>query len=300
MATSSEFNAQIAEVESWFPATIRIENTKLCNETCSFCPYTMEEGIGREMSEETYRLALSQHSACGGEKIIFPSTLGEPLLSLNLEQWIRIAIQEYGYREIHTFTNASVLNERRATSLIASGLTGIMFTLHGLEREDFVAITGYKYYDRVVRNILGFMRLNAEAGYPIKCFLTIYSKYEKDFVQNHDFVKESIALCADVAVHSLGEAHNWGGKLSGGSEKEAVVDERPCGRLWKQIGIAFNGDVTMCCCDYSGSVKLGNIHSKTINEIFFGPDHTELRRLHLKGNSRKIDICSSCTARDIA
>ena len=280
------------------PKTIRIENTKLCNETCTFCPYTMEEGKGKHMSEEIYHLALSQHRELGGDKILFPSTLGEPLLSRHFEDWVKIASTQYGYSEIHTFSNATVLHPERANRLMDNGLTGIMFTLHGLTQEYFQEITGFKYYDRVVDNIRYFAQENARRKHPVKVFLTIYSPHHKAFVEEHSLVRELKDLGVILTIHDMSELHNWGGDIQVNESKLHAEHQIPCKRLWSQIGIAYNGDIVMCCCDYSGSVKLGNINESSLQDIFFLGEHKKIRDLHQLGESSKIKVCSECTTRD--
>jgi pyruvate-formate lyase-activating enzyme len=281
------------------PATMRVEITKLCNERCVFCPYTHEAGRGREMTLELYERILEQHLAGGGEKILFPSTLGEPTLAPNLPEWVALA-RAKGYREVHTFTNASRLHADLSARLIDAGITGVMFTLHGLTETSFKRLTGFAGYDRVVENILGFLSANDAAGRPSRNFLTIYSEHAPSFVRAHEVVRAATGLGATVAIHGLGELHNWGGTMQVGDLPRSPGAVLPCRRLWTQFGVAWNGDVVLCCCDHAGAEPLGNVLEHDLAEILGHGRHRAIRDAHLGGaDVETVELCAKCTTRDV-
>src|SRR3989338_10588239 len=103
------------------PALMRIETTNYCNEACSFCPYPNLEREKGKMSFDLFDRVTDEHSQCNGARILFPATVGEPLLDQRIFDFVRLAAQKY--KKISIFTNSSLLDEEKARELIEAGLT---------------------------------------------------------------------------------------------------------------------------------------------------------------------------------
>lgn len=287
---------QIAIFEKKLPNIMRVENISVCNEACYFCPYPMSDGPKGFMDEKLYHKILTEHKEGEGDKIIYPATLGEPTLSKALPRWVRIARDEYNYSEVHVFTNSTNLKQKMAEELIDAGLTGIMFTLHGLTKENFIKITKFKRYEIVVNNIKNFINLNYRNRSPVKIYLTIYASFNKNFIENHEFVIFSKEMGVTVSIHSMENLHNWAGTFNLG--KAQLHAEIPCKRIWTQFGVTYQGDVVLCAVDYKNSLKLGNVKNDTLKNIIKGAKYREVKRIHLEGRCDELEgLCKNCTAR---
>ena len=64
-----------------------------------------------------------------------------------------------------------------------------------------------------------------------------------------------------------------------------------------QLGILLNGDVVLCCLDYLGKTKLGNIYENSLSEILNG----NIYKKHLMSLNNKeyhFELCRKCTFRN--
>lgn len=77
---------------------------------------------------------------------------------------------------------------------------------------------------------------------------------------------------------------------------EVEIDYRRrgyCPLPFQMLLVLSNGEVTSCCMDYDGEIKLGNIREKCIREIWFG-ERLSLMRKNMKRGILSQDICQRC------
>ena len=75
-------------------------------------------------------------------------------------------------------------------------------------------------------------------------------------------------------------------------EKEEAIF---CDHPFKQLGVLWNGDVTMCCLDYDGELVVGNIKDSSI-ETMLNSDAANKIRASMFGRSPLADVCRKCQA----
>ena len=68
----------------------------------------------------------------------------------------------------------------------------------------------------------------------------------------------------------------------------------PCPWLFERLNVDSRGDVTLCGEDIAFNYKFANIMTRSIREIWHGPEFQELRDKHLTGRGAEIKICSTC------
>ena len=67
-----------------------------------------------------------------------------------------------------------------------------------------------------------------------------------------------------------------------------------CTRLFKQAYIMFNGDMVLCCVDYSRKEVLGNITDSSISAVWNGTRAREIRRRFLAHEFASLPLCGDC------
>ena len=67
-----------------------------------------------------------------------------------------------------------------------------------------------------------------------------------------------------------------------------------CTRLFKQMYIMFNGDVVLCCTDYSRVQILGNVRDKSLYEVWNGEVAMNTRRTFLSDKIGELPLCGKC------
>jgi len=68
----------------------------------------------------------------------------------------------------------------------------------------------------------------------------------------------------------------------------------PCPFLFERLNIDSRGKVMVCGFDIAAVTDMGNIHDKTIKEIWHGDSFRFYREKHLSGKGDEIALCSKC------
>jgi MoaA/NifB/PqqE/SkfB family radical SAM enzyme len=88
--------------------------------------------------------------------------VGEPMLVKNLPDMIRYLKARGVYTLFNT--NGTLLTPRKQRELIETGLDELRVSLDAADAKTFLAVRGKDFFDRIVRNIGGFTKLQREIG----------------------------------------------------------------------------------------------------------------------------------------
>jgi radical SAM protein with 4Fe4S-binding SPASM domain len=67
-----------------------------------------------------------------------------------------------------------------------------------------------------------------------------------------------------------------------------------CSLLWYGINIAASGDVSPCCIDVNYDLKIGNLRSNSLSQIYMSDTMKKLRFSHIKNELSEYSICFNC------
>jgi radical SAM protein with 4Fe4S-binding SPASM domain len=267
-----------------FPRTVRIETTNHCNAACSFCPRST---IGRSkgfMEQSLYEKVL-QECVAGGARSLHMHNFGEPLMDKQLPDRIKQA-KDAGIPNVKLFCNGHYLKGDMAERLLASGLDEIKVSIDGADAEEFNRIRVGLNHANVVENTKNF-RILRDAKHGQKAPHIIAACTETS-----DKKKTQEMLVGVVDRIDYARLHNWAGAKNWLRNWKI---RKPCDRVWRTLTILINGDVALCCLDYSGKEVLGNVREQTIAEIWNNPRYREVRDAHRKSEQEKLSLCKDCT-----
>lgn len=74
-------------------------------------------------------------------------------------------------------------------------------------------------------------------------------------------------------------------------------DKGICLNPWLSCSIQSNGNVSSCCFAWGDENVYGNLHEKSLEEIWNGPEVERLRQNHSKGFTYLPDLCMKCYTR---
>ncbi|HEY2881357.1 MAG TPA: radical SAM/SPASM domain-containing protein [Pirellulales bacterium] len=266
-----------------FPHTVRVETTNHCQADCTFCP---RESIGRGklfMKQEIFESVVKQ-CAAGGCKIMHLHGFGEPLLDKQLPERIRLCKQS-GIGRVKIFTNGGLLRDDMAHRLLDSGVDEIKISIDGADAKEFNQLRIGLDYDKVMENVKTFRALRDGKGMA-KPTLVAATCQTSNREQTEAMLKNVVDRIDFTHIH------NWGGALGMFSGQRL---RKPCDRLWRTFTVLANGDVALCCLDYSGKEILGNVERETIATIWNNQRYRELRRLHRDSRQDEISLCKNCS-----
>jgi len=279
-----------------FPLFLDVEPEYRCNLRCVTCP--LQDGrdnpsyIKDRMSVDTYR-RICEEGKKYGLPAITVSNNNEGLLQKNLFGYIQAA-QEAGIMDVFVGTNGHLLTRDMGAKLIQSGLTRLLISIDAATPEMYLKVRKSEKFDMVVKNIHAFHRLRAEAGkrlplIRVSMVVTSMNQHEQEMF------REQWADIADIIsiqryIPYQGDPHIQDELIPEGRDP---LDFTVCAPLWQRMTIRANGDV-IACCHLANKLGVGNINESSIYDIWHGERMNEIRRIHLAGKYREIDVCSSC------
>ena len=142
---------------------VRLSITDVCNFKCGYClpnGYQVDKSDNRKFLhlDEIRRLArvFSKLGVC---KIRL--TGGEPTVRKDFFEIIKILKNEAGIKKVVITTNGYQL-DKKAKSLVNSGLNGINISIDSLDRETFKKITSHDRLPEILQGINNLQNLNFE------------------------------------------------------------------------------------------------------------------------------------------
>jgi radical SAM protein with 4Fe4S-binding SPASM domain len=68
----------------------------------------------------------------------------------------------------------------------------------------------------------------------------------------------------------------------------------PCPFVFERLNIDSRGKVMVCGFDIAARTDMGNIHDKSIKDIWHGEGFEYYRQMHLARRGREIELCRDC------
>ncbi len=306
-----------------FPQTINLELTNNCDLKCKMClnwtdsfrkkgnmNFNLLIKITNELIENKQYLK-APISICG---------IGEPLLHKNILFFID-KLNMNGIETVIT-TNGVLMNKGVALKLLKK-CKKIMISLDSFSRESYYKIKGGDFFDLVLKNISTLLYLkkthNLNTSIQIN-MLNINSTY-KEIINCLDYFGPSLVDKDSIYtrnVKNLGfsskqkdtndNLFDLKEKLKDNKYSHKIVVEDwkewlnlkhnlrrfPCRHLDYYCMILYNGDVTVCCMDFNGTLKIGNINNNSIKEIWNSDIYNKFRKEISENNFTNKKICVNC------
>jgi len=272
-----------------FPVRVNVEPTNLCNMRCRLCPRPgMTRPLG-SMDLALFRRIARECAAHGAT--LWLQYMGEPLMHPDLPGMIAAA-KDAGVPVVGVSTNASLLDAETAEGILRSGLDRLECSLDALDEEGFRACRGTADFERVVRNVEGFLRAKRRYG-------------RTRPVTSLQYMAFSLAG-PDVRRRAV---DRWRRLLGPGdflmtirdySFAGAVRAPRQTGErtacLWpfRSAVILWDGTFALCGSDYDGRAALGDVGRQAIRAIWNGEGFERVRDLHRTGGWDRHALCRGC------
>lgn len=272
------------------PNCIQIEPTEGCNLRCSYCGIQgiREKGPMGELSGPYKYMLLPTASAFarqlwtartqhGWNPRIEIAMHGEPTLNPELVSIVRVIKQLNPNTYILMETNGIPLIEgfdHKVLSLFRAGI-------------DTLAIDDYRPHR--VRDS--------------------FKKFSSDRVRKFDYPRDTqgnpherhlktkrLVLVEDIASADDGNHSHLSNHAGCGSPKSDLMQGKRCALPFREMAMRWNGAFAVCCNDWRGIFKLGNIHSDSLVDMW----HSEVMyaiRKKLYAGRREDGPCDGCTHR---
>jgi radical SAM protein with 4Fe4S-binding SPASM domain len=277
-----------------FPMMCVLSFAYVCNARCPNCPYTNSQIRTSYkktpfMREETFKIIADQ---CGPYKAwIRISGGGEPMLHPQAVEFM-----EYAKRtgaKIGLITNGSRFTAENTQRLLKADIDMVEFSVDASDSETYSWVRKGLDWATLLKNIERMVAMRNKLRSKTKI---IASAVNQDGV-DMDKVAE---FWGDLVDNFQRRKYlTWG--INDASKTADPVPYLPpekmvpCPFLFERLNIDSVGKVVVCGFDIAGKTNMGNIHDKSIKDIWLGKGFERYRKMHLARKGNKIKLCSNCT-----
>ena len=232
--------------------------TELCNRTCVFCPRADENFYPNQnlhMSMDLIGKIGAELEDLKYQGAIVLSGFGEPLLHPEILEIVSILSKN---ARIEIVTNGDHLSTELIRDLLGAGTAYLVVSMY-------------------------------DGPHQIKT----YSKMFEEADRGDDFYLLRDRWHSQEDGFGL-KLTNRAGTIDVG-DQDPVDVSHPCHYPAYSMTIDWNGDALLCVQDWNKKVKLGNIFSQSLIEIWVSTNLSK-RRIQLAHGSRKLSPCALCNA----
>ncbi|MFQ5700398.1 MAG: radical SAM/SPASM domain-containing protein [Acidobacteriota bacterium] len=279
-----------------FPRTLQIQTVTGCQADCIFCPFgeTFDLQPKGRMDPDLFRRIIAEARRHGVRRIS-PYLMNEPFIDKDLFSKIVYIHEQIPDSKVVVTTNGGVLTRARVDEMLDIGdaLKALYVSFQGIEKDAYEkTMRGAMHFEHTMENINYLLEQQRKrvTEYP-RVWITMVSTEIID-------AKKAVAYWKKRGVRTKYTAlENRGGNIADAesySTTGAMQYFSTCTRLFKQGYINFNGDMVLCCTDYSRKQVLGNIRDSSIYDVWNGEKAMDIRRRFLGGRIDTIDLCCDC------
>ena len=285
------FITRITKRYTYVPFALQIEPTNNCNLKCISCG--PREKMKREkgyMDFNFFQKIIHEASEIGVKKIHLYAC-GEPLLHPQIiEMIVYIKSKDLAFT---LATNGMLLNERKIKAILNSGVTSadtIIFSILGYSKKVHEKIMVGANQDIILQNVYDFlqMRKKFHANGPIIKF--DFYKMPENEREVAQFVKKWRGIVDRVRVNDASNQFA-GFNIQG---KSITQRKRTCSYIWERMVIYWNGDVPLCGEYIEGTNIVGNLHEKSIKDIWNCEEISQMKKLHKERKFENLPFCARC------
>lgn len=281
------------------PLAVDIELAAVCNFRCTFCQqstgwYEEWHKAGKVkpyMDWETVKRIVDECARIG----VYSMKLnwrGEPMLCPHFVDAI-LYMKQHGIHEVQCNTNASKLTEDITDRIIAAGIDRVIFSCDGISKETYNTLRRGGDFDIFMRNVRMFReRCNAwrDLGkrvpiVRINVAIQEANKHEADL-----FPSFFNGIADELRVNTVYNPQ-MRNKLLGSEHR--ITKRKGCPQIYQRMIVSAEGDAVPCCADYLKQINLGNVHEKSLAQMYNGKQ-ASIRTAHERNLGRTIPGCRNC------
>lgn len=289
----TQSNYGIRKEAEEFPMMCVLSFVYICNARCPNCPYTnsaiRENYKDRPiMNEDTFKIIADQCGEFGAW--IRLSGGGEPMMHPNAVELIQYA--KKAGAKIGLITNGSLFNDTNSRELLKAQVDMIEFSVDAADPATYAEVREGLCWDMLLVNVKRMVALRNELKSPTK----IIASGVNQFGVNIDDVEKFWMPVVDEFQKR--KYLTWGindpSKSADTTPYLSPEEHVPCPFIFERLNIDSRGNVMVCGFDIVAKTSMGNVHEKSIKEIWHGEGFEHYRKMHLEHKGQSIDICNQC------
>jgi len=289
------FNGRLSEL---FPSQLMVDITEVCNLGCIHCAhpaFKLSKVYAKSMLDpKLNQKAVDEIREHGKDitKYIRYTSNGEPLVHPKSYEMIQYAVDN-SKTKITLTTNGTLLNEKKMTKLLDTGLHMIDISIDAFEDDTYkkVRVGGDLKITR--KNVLKILELKKKINSQTKIIVSFVEQKENtsDIENFMKFWNDSGA--DQVLIRKLHTNSGSNSDRTCSSGKKENVQRRPCLYPWERIVLTAKGLLSFCPTDWYGKSVINDYRECTIKDLWNCDFYKDLRSQHIK-NDFTNKFCLKC------
>ena len=275
-----------------FPKVVLIDTISFCDLKCSMCGHKGMTRKRGKMSMELFRKIIDEIAETDKNTRIWMVFFGEALIlkKTTLFPMIQYA-KDKGLTDVVLNSNANLLDEEAAKSLIKSGLDAIYIGIDAFTQETYAKVRVGGDYHKVVNNIKNLIKLKKKFGVEKPQVYVQFVEMEVNKAEVNDFIK---FWKQEGAIGKIRPMVSWAGLVDAPNLTIPMQERWPCYWAMQTMSIADDGRVVMCAVDVDARFVAGNINQESIKSVWTGK-LKKIREMHQNGEFDKLPFpCKEC------
>ena len=300
------------------PLCVCIEPTNICNFKCLMCwqstkEYTKHGGPFGNMTDELFdKLLEDMKEFCSHQgrkiKLIKLYSTGEPLLHKGICRMVKKIKEADICNEMEITTNASLMTKEMAEAFVDLGLDYLRASIYSVRQDGQSRITQSRVTPHEIRENIAYLKKYRDekgAKKPFICakIMDTHGEENEEFFRMYEDVSDEQLI--DTPWNLPKTEENALDRLYGGEEggeeaqaaylAQAIYKERKvCRYPFTHMTVRSNGDVVVCCTDWSRDTLVGSISDNTLEETWNSKKLYDFRCMQLKTKGAHHALCATC------
>jgi MoaA/NifB/PqqE/SkfB family radical SAM enzyme len=262
------------DFKTLFKAVFFEVSTK-CNGSCPFCPASVQNDTRPEtsMPMPLYSKVIDELVLLKFEGRVAYHVNNDPLLFMELPDFIRYARTRLPKAWIQILTNGKALNVEMATALLVAGLNELSINIYNDDLKAETPENIRKFREEILPQFYEEKRIRTGHG--------------PDPEQENIF-RFNVHRSRATAIRST---------KAGTAPNKKEMSKAPrgfCEHPFTQFNITTDGRVSMCSANHYFTDPMGDVSKQSLAEIWFGESFRAVRKLLLDGNRGALGLCRQC------
>lgn len=265
------------------PFAIQLEPVQGCNLGCDFCGIHaigyQRKARGTDIMDPAIAHSVAEQvKALGWNPRIEYAMHGEPTLHPELSQLI------YPFGDYYTLVTSN------GGGLLMNTVTKVL-NLFGAGLNT-LALDDYET-NRMIERFLENIGHDVGAA-PFDVFFYPEDRHASPHTR---YKGQRVVIIKDLTEATAGthsDVHNSAGDAG---PLDRSMNGARCAKPFREIAIRWDGNVALCCNDWSGTYKIGNVMEEGLEAIWQHERMQAARKALYNGRRQDIPVCDGCTAK---
>lgn len=285
-----------ADIET-SPVELIVEITSVCNLSCPMCPRPQMQRANGMMDIELFSDLIEQVKGTA-ELVYLAGGLGDPTIHPKLGEFIKICVENKV--RVGVSTNATLLKPKVIDEILNASPDLLLLSLDGATKETHEAARLGSDFDQTMGRVENFLRekVRRNARRPYTICQMVYMPLNQDEAVQFKERWQSTPGVDEVRMkkflHLKGADYTPEPTANGVAKDRIDVESSSCFLPWRQLAVAFDGTVALCCRDLDFRHPVGDLKTQRVEQIWRGGGMLAARQELATCGKRNLSACSGC------